>query len=115
NETFPGYGAISHSDRTKMIELAAEHGGFPDDPAKRDPLDFLLWQKHLPGEPEWPSPFGGGRPGWHIECSTIATEFLGLPVTIHGGGADLIFPHHASEIAQAESANDIVPFVEHWM
>lgn len=113
--SFPDYGAISHSGRDSQIKLAAEHGGFPDDSRKRDPLDFLLWQKHIAGEPEWPSPFGPGRPGWHIECSTIATEVLGLPVSIHGGGVDLVFPHHASEIAQAETLTGVHPFVQHWM
>ena len=115
NRAFSGYGALCHCDREHMLALAAEHGGFPDDPAKRDPLDFLLWQGHKPGEPSWPSPFGAGRPGWHIECSTIAMITLGLPVTIHGGGRDLIFPHHASEIAQAESVHKVSPFAEHWM
>jgi cysteinyl-tRNA synthetase len=115
NRAFPNYGAICHCPRDEMIRLAAEHGGFPDDPRKRDPLDFLLWQKHLRGEPEWPSPFGPGRPGWHIECSTIATSVLGVPVDIHGGGSDLVFPHHASEIAQAESITGTHPYVRHWM
>ena len=115
NPSFPGYGALAHASHDALIRLAAEHGGFPDDVRKRDPLDFLLWQKHLPGEPEWPSPFGAGRPGWHIECSTIAATFLGMPIDIHGGGSDLVFPHHASEIAQAESLSGIRPFVRHWM
>jgi L-cysteine:1D-myo-inositol 2-amino-2-deoxy-alpha-D-glucopyranoside ligase len=115
NRSFPDYGALCHCTRQRMLELAAENGGFPDDPAKRDPLDFLLWQGHQAGEPSWPSPFGPGRPGWHIECSTIAVMTLGVPVTIHGGGRDLIFPHHASEAAQAESIHADVPFVQHWM
>jgi L-cysteine:1D-myo-inositol 2-amino-2-deoxy-alpha-D-glucopyranoside ligase len=115
NHAVADYGALAWTDHPHLIELAREHGGFPDDPRKRDSLDFLLWQGHVEGEPEWPSPFGGGRPGWHIECSTIATTVLGLPVTIHGGGKDLIFPHHSSEIAQAESAAGIHPFVRHWM
>jgi len=114
NTTFPGYGAPIR-DRQTMVQLASEHGGNPEDPNKRDPLDFLLWQKHAPGEPSWPSPFGPGRPGWHIECSTIALTELGIPVDIHGGGSDLIFPHHASEIAQAETITHDYPFVRHWM
>ncbi len=115
NRRFPGYGSIAHVSRDEMVSLASTHGGFPDDPKKRDPLDFLLWQAKRPGEPSWPSPFGPGRPGWHIECSTIATSFLGTPVTIHGGGRDLVFPHHASEIAQVESLDPAAPFVSHWM
>lgn len=112
---FPSYGALVHGDRQEMLRLAAEHGGHPEDARKRDPLDFLLWQRHLPEEPAWASPFGPGRPGWHIECSTIASTVLGTPVDIHGGGSDLIFPHHESEIAQAETLTGIQPFVRHWM
>lgn len=115
NRAFPGYGEIAHVSRERMIRLATQHGGFPDDRRKRDPLDFSLWQAQKPGEPAWPSRFGPGRPGWHIECSTMAAELLGFPVDIHGGGADLIFPHHASEIAQAESLAASRPFVRHWM
>lgn len=111
----PDYGAIAHTDRPHLIELAREHGGSPDDPAKRDPLDFLLWQGQLPGEPSWPSRFGPGRPGWHIECSTISRLYLGVPVDIHGGGKDLIFPHHASELAEVEAFEDRRPFVRCWM
>ena len=111
---FPRYGELSWAPREQMIELAATHGGFPDDPRKRDPLDFLLWQAEQAGEPSWPAPFGEGRPGWHIECSTIAASVLGLPVDIHGGGRDLVFPHHESEIAQVESVHPS-PFVRHWM
>ena len=115
NRGFSGYGRPLHGDRSDMLRLAAEHGGFPDDPKKRDPLDFLLWQAHSGDEPSWPSPWGPGRPGWHIECSTIAMSFLGFPVDIHGGGSDLIFPHHASELAQAETLTGQAPFVRHWM
>ncbi|SRR5579884_264370 len=112
---FPNYGSLAGADRERLIELAAEHGGNPRDPFKRDPLDFILWQAEQPGEPAWSSPWGKGRPGWHIECSTIASRFLGTPVDVHGGGRDLIFPHHASEIAQAESFNGSHPFVRIWM
>jgi L-cysteine:1D-myo-inositol 2-amino-2-deoxy-alpha-D-glucopyranoside ligase len=90
-------------------------GNNPDDPNKRDPLDFVLWQPSQEDEPEWPSPWGPGRPGWHIECSTIATVHLGPQLDIHGGGADLIFPHHACEIAQAEPVTGVVPIVRAWM
>jgi L-cysteine:1D-myo-inositol 2-amino-2-deoxy-alpha-D-glucopyranoside ligase len=96
-----------------MIELSRERGADPDDPRKRHPLDFVLWQSSAPGEPSWASPWGQGRPGWHIECTVMSTGALGHPVDIHGGGDDLIFPHHESEIAQAEAAG-VAPYVRHW-
>ena len=111
----PDYGSLSRYSREEMRTIAAERGGNPDDPHKRDPLDFLLWQAEQPGEPAWQSPWGKGRPGWHIECSAMAMHFLGPTVDIHGGGADLIFPHHESEIAQSECATDVHPFVRVWM
>ena len=111
----PAYGKLSRLAREEMLELAAERGGKPDDPAKDDPLDFVLWQRSEPGEPWWDSPWGRGRPGWHIECSTMARRLLGQPVDIHGGGTDLTFPHHESEIAQAESLPGALPFVRHWV
>src|SRR5690606_36528829 len=80
----------------------------------RDPLDVVLWQRSLPDEPAWPSPWGPGRPGWHIECSAMATEYLGERFEIHGGGGDLLFPHHESELAQTEGATGISPCVAHW-
>ena len=81
--------------------------------SKRDPLDFTLWKGAKPGEPSWPSPWGPGRPGWHIECSAMAMKYLGNTFDFHGGGQDLIFPHHENEIAQSEAANG-VPFALHW-
>lgn len=114
-KSFPKFGEIFHADYATMLATANERGNFPDDPRKRDALDFVLWQPSNPGEPVWPSPWGPGRPGWHIECSTIATKFLGSQIDIHGGGSDLIFPHHAAEIAQAEPANGHSPFVRCWM
>jgi L-cysteine:1D-myo-inositol 2-amino-2-deoxy-alpha-D-glucopyranoside ligase len=111
----PQYGSLSRYSRAEMRTIAAERGGNPDDPDKRDPLDFLLWQAAQPDEPAWESPWGKGRPGWHIECSAMAMHFLGPTVDIHGGGADLIFPHHESEIAQSEGATDVHPFVRVWM
>ncbi|MCA1668001.1 MAG: cysteine--tRNA ligase [Thermomicrobia bacterium] len=111
----PEYGTLSRYSREEMAKIAAERGGKVDDPAKRDPLDFLLWQAEQPGEPAWESPWGRGRPGWHIECSAMAMHFLGPTVDIHGGGADLIFPHHESEIAQSECATGVHPFVRVWM
>ena len=101
--TFPEFGRISGYGRTRMLELAAEHGGRPDDPNKRDPLDFVLWQPSLPDEPAWESRWGPGRPGWHIECSALVLRELGETIDIHGGGRDLVFPHHECETAQSES------------
>jgi L-cysteine:1D-myo-inositol 2-amino-2-deoxy-alpha-D-glucopyranoside ligase len=111
----PDYGSLSGLPREQMLKLAAERGGHPEDPNKDDPLDFVLWQRSLPDEPSWDSPWGPGRPGWHIECSTMARRLLGQPVDIHGGGSDLIFPHHESEIAQAEHLPGERPFVRRWM
>ncbi|RJQ52618.1 MAG: cysteine--tRNA ligase [Actinobacteria bacterium] len=85
------------------------------DPRKRDPMDFALWKSAKPGEPSWESPWGAGRPGWHIECSVMSTKYLGYSFDIHGGAADLIFPHHENEIAQAEAATGKKPFVRIWM
>ncbi|MGH9124457.1 MAG: cysteine--tRNA ligase [Acidimicrobiales bacterium] len=112
--SFPQFGGVSHLDRPTMLKLAAERGGNPDDPNKADPLDFVLWQPSAPGEPEWESLWGPGRPGWHIECSTLALRELGTTVDLHGGGSDLIFPHHECEAAQSEAATGS-PFVRHWM
>ncbi len=80
-----------------------------------DPRDFTLWQAAQPGEPHWPSPWGEGRPGWHIECAAMSSDLLGVPVDIHGGGSDLIFPHHESEIAQVEAYTGRRPFVRYWV
>ncbi|MEK7082239.1 MAG: cysteine--tRNA ligase [Patescibacteria group bacterium] len=99
------YGALSRLPYAKMLATANERGNHPDDPNKKDPLDFVLWQAKKPGEPSWDSPWGAGRPGWHIECSAMATKYLGKTIDIHGGGGDLIFPHHESEEAQSRSAN----------
>jgi len=109
------YGRLSKLSRQEMITLSAQRGADPNDARKQDPLDFLLWQASAPGEPRWESPWGTGRPGWHIECSAMALEHLGPEVDIHGGGADLIYPHHESEIAQSESAAGVRPFARIWM
>jgi L-cysteine:1D-myo-inositol 2-amino-2-deoxy-alpha-D-glucopyranoside ligase len=112
--SFPRFGQVSHLERDEMIELAAAHGGRPDDPFKEDPLDFVLWQPSAPGEPAWESLWGPGRPGWHIECSALAMRELGPTIDLHGGGSDLIFPHHECESAQSEAATGS-RFVRHWM
>jgi L-cysteine:1D-myo-inositol 2-amino-2-deoxy-alpha-D-glucopyranoside ligase len=112
--TFPRFGSLSHEDEAQMIAHARERGGRPDDPAQRHPLDFVLWQPSLPDEPSWPSPFGDGRPGWHIECSAMAMAEHGATLDLHGGGTDLVFPHHECEIAQSESVTGQT-FVRHWM
>ena len=112
--TFPDFGKLSGLDRNEMIELSRERGGSPDDPRQRDPLDFILWQPSADDEPSWDSPFGPGRPGWHIECSAMGMAALGSTIDLHGGGGDLIFPHHECEIAQSESVTGR-PFATHWM
>ncbi|MDQ1446030.1 MAG: L-cysteine:1D-myo-inositol 2-amino-2-deoxy-alpha-D-glucopyranoside ligase [Acidimicrobiaceae bacterium] len=112
--SFDRFGQVSHLDRDRMLALAAEHGGRPDDPDKRDPLDFVLWQPSAADEPAWESLWGPGRPGWHIECSALALRELGTSVDLHGGGADLVYPHHECEAAQSEAATG-EPFVRHWM
>lgn len=113
--TFKNFGTLSGLDRTTMLELAAERGGNPDDPKKRDPLDFVLWQPSAEDEPSWESRWGYGRPGWHIECSVLAMRDLDTStIDLHGGGADLIFPHHECESAQSEAATGR-PFSKHWM
>jgi cysteinyl-tRNA synthetase len=108
---FPRFGALSRFDREQML---AESKRQSMRPGPRDPLDFLLWQAKAPGEPFWVSPWSEGRPGWHIECSAMAMTHLGATLDIHGGGADLIYPHHESEIAQSESASGRSPFVRIW-
>ncbi|MCY4037256.1 MAG: cysteine--tRNA ligase [bacterium] len=112
--TFDRFGQVSNLDRDAMLVLAADHGGNPDDPAKRDPLDFVLWQKSAPDEPAWDSKWGPGRPGWHIECSALALRELGETLDLHGGGSDLVYPHHECEAAQSEVVTG-KPFVRHWM
>ena len=111
----PEFGKLSHIPRDQMLAIANERGNTPDDPNKQDPLDFIMWQAALPGEPTWESPWGPGRPGWHIECSAMARTYLGDTIDIHGGGSDLIFPHHECEIAQSENATGEKPFVRYWM
>lgn len=110
----PNFGTISHYDRMKMLDLARERGGDVDNPNKRDPLDFVLWHPSASDEPSWEAVWGAGRPGWHIECSALALRELGETIDLHGGGSDLIYPHHECERAQSEAATGS-PFVKHWM
>ena len=110
----PDFGSVSHYSHEQMIDFARERGGNVDDPHKRHPLDFVLWQTSTGDEPAWDTMWGPGRPGWHIECSALALRELGTTIDLHGGGSDLIFPHHECERAQSEAATG-EPFVKHWM
>jgi L-cysteine:1D-myo-inositol 2-amino-2-deoxy-alpha-D-glucopyranoside ligase len=114
-ESWPAFGSLSRLPKAEMLPIANERGNHPDDPNKRNPLDFVLWQASKPGEPSWESPWGRGRPGWHIECSTMVTELLGDTIDLHSGGADLLFPHHECEIAQVEPITHQHPFVRTWL
>lgn len=100
----PTFGGVSGFDAETMRALFGERGGDPDREGKRDPLDCLVWQLERPGEPAWDSPFGRGRPGWHVECSAIALKYLGMTVDIQGGGSDLVFPHHEMSASEAQVA-----------
>jgi L-cysteine:1D-myo-inositol 2-amino-2-deoxy-alpha-D-glucopyranoside ligase len=98
-----------------MLRIFADRGGDPERPHKLDPLDCLVWQSERPGEPAWDSPFGRGRPGWHVECSAIARAHLGAPVDVQGGGSDLVFPHHEMSAAEAQAASGGEPFARLYM
>jgi len=108
---FAEYGKLSHR---KLDDMQAG-ARIEIDPRKEHPMDFALWKAAKPGEPSWKSPWGAGRPGWHIECSVMAANHLGNRMDIHGGGADLIFPHHENEIAQSEAFDEHRPFARYWM
>src|SRR5205823_4908142 len=107
-EPFPGYGELSRQRLDEVQQGESLAGG------KRDARDFTLWKSAKPGEPSWPSAWGPGRPGWHLECSAMSRRYLGTTIDLHGGGADLIYPHHESERAQSESANRS-RFVRRWL
>jgi cysteinyl-tRNA synthetase len=107
----PDYGKLSHRSLDAMMAGECAIGS----EEKEDPMDFALWKASKPGEPFWESPWGAGRPGWHIECSAMSLKYLGEQIDIHGGGQDLIFPHHENEIAQSESFTDKKPFVKYWL
>jgi cysteinyl-tRNA synthetase len=108
--SYPRYGELSRRNVDELREGVRIEVG----EAKRDPLDFTLWKGAKPGEPSWPSPWGPGRPGWHIECSAMAMKYLGETFDFHGGGQDLVFPHHENEIAQSEAATGM-PFARYWI
>ncbi|HVL64131.1 MAG TPA: cysteine--tRNA ligase [Actinomycetota bacterium] len=109
-ERFPAYGRLSG----RTLEDLRSGERVEPNPNKRHPVDFALWKAAKEGEPSWPSPWGAGRPGWHIECSVMSTKYLGMPFDLHGGGSDLIFPHHENEIAEAEATGGS-SFVRHWL
>jgi L-cysteine:1D-myo-inositol 2-amino-2-deoxy-alpha-D-glucopyranoside ligase len=109
------FGSESGLDRDEMLTLFAQRGGDPDRPGKRDPLDSLLWRGHRDGEPGWGSAVGEGRPGWHIECSVIARNRLGMDFDVQGGGSDLAFPHHEHSAAHAEALSGEHPFARHYV
>jgi cysteinyl-tRNA synthetase len=107
--SFPGYGKLSHRRPEDMI---SEPG---NENIKQHPMDFALWKGAKPGEPQWDSPWGPGRPGWHIECTAMSIKYLGETIDIHGGGNDLVFPHHENEIAQSEAFTGKAPFARYWI
>jgi L-cysteine:1D-myo-inositol 2-amino-2-deoxy-alpha-D-glucopyranoside ligase len=106
----PRFGEVGSFSHAQMVKLAADNGGDPERPGKKDPLDPLLWRHERPREPAWDSPFGRGRPGWHVECAAIAIEHLGDTIDVQGGGSDLVFPHHECGAAHAEVATGVWPF-----
>ena len=111
---YESFGSMSNYSEAEMLSFAKERGGNIDDPNKRNQLDFVLWHPSAADEPSWDTLWGPGRPGWHIECSALALRELGTTIDLHGGGADLIFPHHECERAQSEAATG-EQFVKHWM
>lgn len=111
---FKHYGELSDQNIDQLVQGASEHVGEAEFDKKQDPIDFALWKKAKPGEIKWDSPWGEGRPGWHIECSVMSTKYLGDTFDIHGGGQDLEFPHHENEIAQSEAKTG-QKFVNYWM
>jgi cysteinyl-tRNA synthetase len=109
-KSYPKYGKLTHQNADDMRVTANA-----ETEKKEDPLDFALWKAVKPGEPAWPSPWGDGRPGWHIECTAMSIRHLGKTLDIHGGGQDLVFPHHENEMAQSECYTGVEPFVRIWM
>ena len=112
--SYKPFGRLSKLPEDQWLIVANERGNHPQDPNKQNPIDFVLWQSAKEGEPSWSSPWGMGRPGWHIECSVMSTKFLGSPVDIKGGGGDLIFPHHECSLAQSECSTG-KPLARYWV
>ncbi len=112
--TFERFGDLSGFATDEMVALSRERGGTPDDARQRHPLDFVLWKPSADGEHAWDTPWGPGRPGWHIECTAMVFTNLGTTIDLHGGGSDLVFPHHECEIAQSEAISG-EPFARHWL
>ncbi len=110
----PAFGAVARLDPAAMLALAAERGGDPGRPGKKDPLDPLVWLTERPGEPSWASAFGPGRPGWHVECAAIATRYLGEEFDVQAGGSDLAFPHHEMSASHARVARGGPAFARHY-
>ena len=108
-------GKVSHLSDSQMFEVFAQRGGDPEREGKRNPLDPMLWRARVGADPFWPSDLGEGRPGWHIECSAIATHYLGSNIDVQGGGSDLKFPHHEMSAAHAQSLTDVAPFADNFM
>ncbi|MFC6238529.1 cysteine--1-D-myo-inosityl 2-amino-2-deoxy-alpha-D-glucopyranoside ligase [Longivirga aurantiaca] len=108
------FGSVAGLSEDRMLEIFAERGGDPDRAGKQHPLDCLLWQLERPGEPSWDSPFGRGRPGWHIECTAIALDHLASPLDVQGGGSDLAFPHHEMGASEAHVATGVWPYARHY-
>jgi L-cysteine:1D-myo-inositol 2-amino-2-deoxy-alpha-D-glucopyranoside ligase len=108
----PSFGEVSGFDRQEMLRIFPERGGDPDRPGKKDPLDCVVWRAERPGEPSWESPFGRGRPGWHIECTAMAMKFLGPAFDVQAGGSDLVFPHHEMSAGHSQVADPDAPFAK---
>lgn len=111
----PSFGSVSRLPEEQMREIFAERGGDPDRPGKEDPLDCLVWQSARPGEPAWDTPLGHGRPGWHIECTAIALDYLGPRIDVQGGGSDLMFPHHEMGAVEAQRITGETPFADFYV
>jgi cysteinyl-tRNA synthetase len=109
--SWPRYGELSG----RSLESMMAGSRVEIDPRKEHPMDFAVWKATKPGEPSWDSPWGPGRPGWHIECSAMSWKYLGEQIDIHGGGQDLIFPHHENELAQSQAYTEVFPFVKYWL
>lgn len=111
----PTFGSVAHLEESEMIRIFAERGGDPDRPGKRHPLDCLLWQAARPEEPSWDTALGHGRPGWHIECTAIALDYLGMGIDVQGGGSDLAFPHHEMGASEAQVIREEYPYAKHYV